>query len=158
MASTGKNSGKLPKFHSTMKYIALFLLILLQAQSCEKQTDMMRVQLADGSNNTYSILQSGESVSLKYEPMTPAMSSSGVYSGGEPATKKLSKEEWKEVKGMVEKAIAEGESLEGGRSMGTFLLKFWAEGATDPQKVVIPGDNVTAKGLKDSFDKLLGRD
>jgi hypothetical protein len=42
------------------------------------------VVYADGSANVYRLAADGSRVRVTYEPITPAMSSSGTYSGGDP--------------------------------------------------------------------------
>src|SRR5262245_26276743 len=47
------------------------------------------VVYADGSANVYRLAATGSTVHVTYEPITPAMSSSGTYSGGDPVDMKL---------------------------------------------------------------------
>lgn len=54
----------------------------------------------DGNNNTYTIRPD----SIFYKPVTPAESSSGIYSGGEPKAVKLSAEQFAKIEAMI-KAI-----------------------------------------------------
>lgn len=44
---------------------------------------------ADGSGNVYAFAADGAGVHFTYEPMTPAHSSTGTYSGGEPVDEHL---------------------------------------------------------------------
>ena len=45
------------------------------------QTQKMKIEYYDGSGNAYSL----QAMQLTYKPMTPEMSSSGLYSGGDRA-------------------------------------------------------------------------
>ncbi len=44
---------------------------------------------ADGSGNVYGFEADGAGVRFTYEPVTPARSSTGTYSGGEPVDERL---------------------------------------------------------------------
>jgi len=57
---------------------------------------------ADGSANHYVITDS----SLQYIPVKPEESSTGMYSGGDPADVKLTKEQFESLKQLLEKAIS----------------------------------------------------
>jgi DNA-binding CsgD family transcriptional regulator len=57
---------------------------------------------ADGSANRYVITAS----SLQYIPVKPEESSTGMYSGGDPAEINLTKAEFESLKLLLEKAIA----------------------------------------------------
>jgi len=58
-------------------------------------------EYADGSANLY-LLSSTE---LRYMPVTPEESSSGMYSGGKPKTVSLSPDQYKNLKVMLENAL-----------------------------------------------------
>lgn len=57
---------------------------------------------ADGSANHYVITDS----SLQYIPVKPEESSTGMYSGGDPADVKLTKEQFESLKQLLEEAIS----------------------------------------------------
>jgi hypothetical protein len=57
---------------------------------------------ADGSANHYVISAS----SLQYIPVKPEESSTGMYSGGDPADVKLTEEQFKSVQQLLENAIS----------------------------------------------------
>jgi len=63
---------------------------------------VQRYEYADGSANRYIIT----SDSLEYDPVTPAESSTGTYSGGEPKTVSLSAEQFKSISQVIDKALA----------------------------------------------------
>lgn len=65
----------------------LFFTLVANAQndSMEKIKYTM-LEFYDGSNNYYKITQD----SIYYQPVTPELSSSGIYSGGEPLQKAIS--------------------------------------------------------------------
>ncbi len=57
---------------------------------------------ADGSGNVTRLWQDGEGAHFEYTPVTPEMSSSGTYSGGDPASGALedvqAEEAWRRVR------------------------------------------------------------
>jgi hypothetical protein len=56
------------------------------------------VVYADGSANVYRFAAAGRSVRVTYEPITPAMSSTGTYSGGDPVDVELAADDPRVVK------------------------------------------------------------
>ena len=55
----------------------------------------------DGNNNAWHI---GES-QIKYQPITPALSGSGTYSGGSPFTARLQPEQFAQLQSLLQKAL-----------------------------------------------------
>lgn len=80
-----------------MRFVILFLLINF---SCMKSDH--HYVYADGSANRYIIT----SDSLEYDPVTPAESSTGTYSGGEPKTVSISKQQFESIGQLFDKAVA----------------------------------------------------
>lgn len=76
------------------------ILLLLFNFSCMKS--VQHYEYADGSANRYIIT----SDSLEYDPVTQAESSTGTYSGGEPKTVSLSAEQFKSIRQVIDKALA----------------------------------------------------
>lgn len=68
--------------------------------------EIQAIRYLDINNNSYSATEK----ELVYSPMTPAQSSSGVYSGGDPARQLLSQEDWSTLKKLV-MAILDNESI-----------------------------------------------
>ena len=64
---------------------------------------------ADGNNNKYVIKNEGD-LSLEYLPMTPSLSSSGIYSGGEPVKKAINEIQYKRLTALFNEAIDRTES------------------------------------------------
>ncbi len=81
-----------------MRY-SLILFLLLNF-SCMK-SDHQYVY-ADGSANRYIIT----SDTLKYDPVTPAESSTGSYSGGDPKTVSISAAQFESISQLFDKAVA----------------------------------------------------
>jgi hypothetical protein len=64
------------------------------------------IAYADGSANAYRFEATAAGVRFVYDPMTPARSSSGMYSGGDPAERMLSLDDpriaelWQQVRAL----------------------------------------------------------
>lgn len=71
---------------------------------CMQQS--LHYEYVDGNANRYVITPS----SLRYLPVTPEVSSSGMYSGGEPFEIKLSNRQYSGLRDLFEKAIAKQNS------------------------------------------------
>ena len=102
------------------------------------------ITVADGSGNvtTFDASATG-SVTWSYDPVTPAESSSGTYSGGTPATGELTTAQVQTLWSLVRSA--KGQRHERGRTMGTSLLK--VESSTDKRTLDIPSSE--ARDLED---------
>jgi len=82
------------------------------------------IQYSDQNNNHYSITRT----SLIYTPVTPEESSSGVYSGGDPAEVQLTKDEFNTILSLSEKIMKASEGNEMKREMLTSVLVISEEG------------------------------
>lgn len=73
---------------------------------------------SDGSGNTYTVFPT----EIKFEPMTPEMSSSGNYSGGEAKTLLLSNKQYNLIVKTLNQGINNKESHITEREMGSGLI------------------------------------
>ena len=80
-------------------YTLLGLLIMAMSQ-CSNAQDPVYTY-ADGSANVYIIRND----TIFYKPMTPEMSSSGTYSGGDPVQKALHGNEYEQIQALLDRAI-----------------------------------------------------
>lgn len=78
-------------------YLLCFLTLLTACMHAQPQ-----YTYADGSANHYVITVS----SLQYIPVKPEESSTGMYSGGEPAEVNLTEEQFENLKQLLENGIA----------------------------------------------------
>ncbi len=93
---------------STFKFsISIFMILFLMACQNEKDApakmDGRLYTYADGSGNIYSLTANR----IKYDPVTVVNSSSGTYSGGDPVDKKIDKQSYIKLKGLLDNAIAD---------------------------------------------------
>jgi hypothetical protein len=85
----------------THKYILIpTMLLLLMGAAC-KTMKPTQYRYSDSSGNTYKI----SADSIEYIPMTPEMSSSGMYSGGDPVKKQISKADYNKVKSEINNIV-----------------------------------------------------
>jgi hypothetical protein len=89
------------------------------------------VVLADGSNNVTRVVQTASGATWTYEPMTPERSSSGTYSGGEPANGVLDDDATAGFWEAVGAALKDESGHARARAMGTFSLSVTMDGATE---------------------------
>jgi hypothetical protein len=95
-------------------YLLLFTTILF---SCMSQSTTYNY--ADGSGNVYRISDS----LLEYLPVTPRNSSSGTYSGGNPAKATLTKAEYDSIQTMLQAVISKKEIHIENREMMTGMIQ-----------------------------------
>jgi hypothetical protein len=102
------------------------------------------ITIADGSGNvtTFDASATG-SVTWSYDPVTPAESSSGTYSGGTPASGELTTAQVQTLWSLARSA--KGQPPERGRAKGTLLLE--VESSTDKRTLVI--SSADARDLED---------
>lgn len=58
----------------------------------------------DGSGNTYVVAADGKKT-VEYKPVTPEMSSSGIYSGGDYVKKEISQSQYQDIVSSLQKAV-----------------------------------------------------
>lgn len=72
----------------------------------------------DGANNVWSIGPK----KIVYHPITPAMSSSGTYSGGEPFEKDISEAQFTEIEALLKVGVAHKSIHESSRLKGSGMI------------------------------------
>ncbi len=80
----------------TLAYLVFGVLII--QNSCIKAQNMEYLY-ADGSGNTYVF----NNDSIEYNPITPEMSSSGIYSGGDYVKKKIKESDFENIKSIYDR-------------------------------------------------------
>jgi len=105
------------------KYLLAFMFLPILMCNC-KSMAVKSIQYSDQNNNHYSITRT----SLIYTPVTPEESSSGVYSGGDPAEVQLTKDEFNTILSLSEKIMKASEGNEMKREMLTSVLVISEEG------------------------------
>lgn len=106
-----------------------------------------RLMYADGSANRYEI----SSTELKYIPVKPEESSTGMYSGGEPAQIALSNEQYSQLKNLFESALAQTDQHIPDRIKTSGLVA-----VGEYQAILKPGSALKAE-IESKLKNLLGR-
>jgi hypothetical protein len=106
---------------------------------------------SDGSGNTYVVTTS----LLRYDPITPERSSSGTYSGGEPAEVKLGLDGYKKLAALFEEAIGDRSVQQTDREMMTGLVV--RMGGAGEAKIVLRRDVPIKSQLEKKLKELLGK-
>ncbi|MCW5912886.1 MAG: hypothetical protein KIT62_17580 [Cyclobacteriaceae bacterium] len=102
---------------------------------------------ADGSANRYEISANR----LSYIPVKPEESSTGMYSGGEPATISLTQAEYLKLKDLFDQAMAQTEEHITDRIKTSGLVVIG-----DKQIILKPG-SPTMLQIEDTLKSLLGK-
>jgi hypothetical protein len=128
----------------------LFLLtLLISAFKINAQTYYI---YSDGNSNTYTLDQG----KLVYTPVNPEESSSGTYSGGKAAKKGITKDTFKNLSKLLDKAMSDKTDHQEKREMGTGQI---VKNSKGKKKTVILKSNSGYKGkIETLFRDLLKQD
>jgi hypothetical protein len=125
----------------------IFIFILLI--SC--MNDQIQYEYADGNGNRYVIRKAA----LQYIPVTPAESSSGTYSGGDPAEVSLSSDQFKTLQVLLEDAISQKRIHIEKRVM--LSGKIVRTSSSENKAVLIAAGAPEMKKIEEYLKKVLGR-
>ena len=101
----------------TIQYHQLFCDLLDSAKFAKLPHDVL-YRYHDGSNNVWSIGPQ----KIVYQPVTPVMSSSGTYSGGEPFEKAISAAQFSEIEALLKTGVANKSIHEDSRLKGSGMI------------------------------------
>jgi hypothetical protein len=107
----------LDKTSDLTKYHQLFCAVLDRARFANLPHDFV-YRYHDGANNVWSIGPQ----KVVYQPVTPAMSSSGIYSGGKPFEKAISAAQFKEIEDLLKAGVANKTIHEDSRLKGSGMI------------------------------------
>ncbi len=107
----------LDKTSDLTKYHQLFCAVLDRARFANLPHDFV-YRYHDGANNVWSIGPQ----KIIYQPVTPAMSSSGIYSGGEPFEKAISVAQFTEIEALLKAGAANKTIHEDSRLKGSGMI------------------------------------
>ena len=111
-----------------------------------------QVTYADGSGNhyTFSCASPDESAHFTYAPVTPERSSSGIYSGGQPAAGQLTGAQTQTLWNHLRRLHADTGHHAAHRAMGTGAV--WWQTPTDERRFLI--DSAAARSWRPFLDQL----
>lgn len=101
----------------TTQYHQLFCELLASAKFANLPHNVV-YRYHDGSNNVWSIGPQ----KIVYTPVTPAMSSTGTYSGGEPFEKAISETQFTEIEALLKAGVANKSIHEDSRLKGSGMI------------------------------------
>lgn len=106
-------------------------------------------EYADGSGNRYEI----SAAELKYVPVTPENSSSGIYSGGTPGRVTITPDQFNDIQALLENAISRNEIHVNDRMMMTGMITRNASG--EIRKIIIEAGTNEMKEIESILHRLL---
>lgn len=107
----------------------------------------MNFSYSDGSGNRYEIKENR----IKYIPVEPAFSSSGIYSGGQPVEKEITDAEAHQLDNLVQIALDETEAHMEQRIKGSGLVH------THEKTVILSMNAPTKKKLEQELEALINK-
>lgn len=124
-----------------LKLIPAFLFSITVLGAQEKPLPVL--QYVDGHGNSYEFSEEGGDYVLDFVPVKKTTKSSN-YSGGEPATRRVSKDNFQKISARIDKAIKK--KLASERERGTALIIKLVKG--DPKEYVLPKNSAEIKEIE----------
>jgi hypothetical protein len=126
-----------------MKLVITLIVIVCCLGSCQSQNC---IKYADGNGNQYIITND----SLEYIPVTPEMSSSGVYSGGSYQKCTITKDDYLVIEKEINRIVNNPTIHISTRMMGTGMISIFQNEKLEKEVFVSGGDELTEleKNLK----------
>lgn len=116
------------------------------------QTPSVHYEYADGNANRYVIADEA----VHYIPVTPAQSSTGFYSGGEPALVTITPAQFQSLQKLLEEAIADSTCHSAERPKGTgMILKINPDGMTT--RVILQTGTPSIRRIESSLKEIMHR-
>lgn len=122
----------------TLKLITLLAAVLFVPLTAQEKA-LPVLQYVDGHGNSYEFLDEGSGYTLEFEPVKK-----GKYSGGEPATRCVSKDSFEKLSARMEKAIKR--KTTGTRERGTALIIKSVKG--DQKEYILPKNSTDIKEIE----------
>lgn len=88
---------------------------------------------SDGNSNSYTL----DEKKLVYTPVNPEESSSGTYSGGKAKKTEITKDTFKNISKLLDRAMLEKEDLQNNREMGTAQIARYSSKGKLKKKVIL---------------------
>ena len=129
-----------------MKKLIFFLCLFLGLKT-NAQTYYI---YSDGNSNSYTLDES----KLVYTPVNPEESSSGTYSGGKAKKAAITKDTFKHISKLLDKAMLEKEQHQADREMGTAQIGKYSKGKLK-KKVILKMNASYKEKIEDVFKGLL---
>lgn len=105
---------------------------------------------SDGNSNTYTL----DKKKLVYTPVNPEESSSGTYSGGKAKKAEITKDTYKHISALLDKAMSEKEQQQQNREMGTAQIAKYSKNKLK-KKITLKPDATYKTKIEDVFRGIL---
>jgi hypothetical protein len=105
---------------------------------------------SDGNSNSYTLDEN----KLVYTPVNPEESSSGTYSGGKAKKAAITKDTYKHIAALLDKAMSEKDQHQENREMGTGQLVKYSKGKIR-KKVILKANAAYKEKIEDVFKGIL---
>ena len=102
---------------------------------------------SDGNSNSYTL----DEKKLVYTPVNPEESSSGTYSGGKGAKKEITKDTFKHISALLDKAMSEKEDCQENREMGTAQIAKYSSKGKLKKKVILRANALYKVKIEEVF-------
>ena len=106
---------------------------------------------SDGNSNSYTL----DEKKLVYTPVNPEESSSGTYSGGKAKKAGITKETFKNISRLLDKAMSEKEQHQQNREMGTAQIGKYSKKGKLKKKIIFKVDASYKTKIEDVFKGIL---
>jgi hypothetical protein len=121
--------------------IPVVLAGVLVTFSCTKHAPYYT--FADGSGNVYTITPT----TVSYSPVQPHSSSSGTYSGGEPKSIKITREQFRQLEVLIEKSVGNPAIQLDHRTKRSGLITLFM--GKDRMRYILQPESAEMKALED---------
>ncbi|MBK7668153.1 MAG: hypothetical protein IPJ32_12920 [Sphingobacteriaceae bacterium] len=102
---------------------------------------------SDGNSNSYTL----DEKKLVYTPVNPEESSSGTYSGGKAKKTEITKDTFKNISKLLDRAMSEEEDLQNNREMGTAQIAKYSSKGKLKKKVILKANAAYKVKIEDVF-------
>lgn len=102
---------------------------------------------SDGNSNSYTL----DEKKLVYTPVNPEESSSGTYSGGKAKKAAITKDTFKNISKLLDRAMSEKEDLQNNREMGTAQIAKYSSKGKLKKKVILKANAAYKVKIEDVF-------
>jgi hypothetical protein len=106
---------------------------------------------SDGNSNSYTL----DEKKLVYTPVNPEESSSGTYSGGKAKKTEVTKDTFKHISALLDKAMSEREQHQENREMGAAQIGKYSKKGKLKKKVILKMNSSYKTKIEDVFKELL---
>lgn len=106
---------------------------------------------SDGNSNSYTL----DEKKLVYTPVNPEESSSGTYSGGKAKKAEITKDTFKNISKLLDKAMSEKDQHQQNRDMGTAQIGKYSKKGKLKKKVIMKMNASYKTKIEDVFKGIL---